>query len=327
MSEKKKRPKQLLRATLIRQRKEAVTAVWVNGLLATPFVCLFFLVGWPACLVALPMVLVTLGAFVMDLLLLRAVTRDLRDLRSEREDGQPPPPPVSASKEEGSPVGFSRCDGAISSPSGPPDRDSGALSGGSPRGSGVNHGAHCAARAESSGEAGRTLAGSSGACGREPSRLRTFLMEKLMLENLKEAIFGKPGPPHGTEFVHPQLGTLRFNRGAGTWEAQAEKDGQTVTFWIGGELRPDEDLVQRALELLTSLPQFTETLRAFLAAQAETRQLSYWKEDIAQLEMHTVSFSLNDPRGFTVYFHDLDAIGFWRCEYTDGEPCQLVQDT
>ena len=78
--------------------------------------------------------------------------------------------------------------------------------------------------------------------------------------------------------------------------------------------------------LLVGLPQFKETLRAFLAAQAETRQFSDWKEDIAQLEIHFVSFTLNNPRGFTVYFDRPEELGLWCCGYFEGEPCQLVYD-
>ena len=148
-----------------------------------------------------------------------------------------------------------------------------------------------------------------------------------MFRKLKEAILGKPRPPGGTEFVHPQLGTFRFDEDTYQWEVEVEREGETVTLAVGGEQRPDEDLIQRALVIWGDLPRFKETLRAFLRAQAETRELKHWEEDIHQLQISSVDFSLNDSRGcFMVFFDGPDEYQNWKCGYVDGEPRHLGFD-
>ena len=147
-----------------------------------------------------------------------------------------------------------------------------------------------------------------------------------MFRRLKEAILGKPRPPCGTECVHPQLGTFRFDEDTYYWKVEAEREGETVTFAIDGEQKPDEGLIQRALVIWADLPRFKENLRAFLRAQAETREFEYWQEDIHQLQISSVDFSLRNPRGFMVFFNGPDEYQTWHCDYVDGKPSSLGFD-
>lgn len=121
-------------------------------------------------------------------------------------------------------------------------------------------------------------------------------------------------PVPDVEFRHPEFGVLTCD--SGIWSGDAQLDGRTVRFSVGGtEIAPDAGLLDRVRELLRRFPEVERSALDFLCApdlRVRTEDFAFYSLDLLwadKPQQYTLEFTLAG-----------DEDGIWRVEFEGDQP-------
>lgn len=124
------------------------------------------------------------------------------------------------------------------------------------------------------------------------------------------------------------LGELRLSDDAEWWDGRATVGSRMLGFKIGGEGKPDSRLIAHARDIVRSLPEFEQSVSAFLPDEACTvKHLTRFADEIRQLTIEDVCLFWPDrPDNGMIYFKGPDESRVWRCDYVARKPRGLGFD-
>ena len=148
-----------------------------------------------------------------------------------------------------------------------------------------------------------------------------------MLSFLKK-IFSDPTADWPRSVTDSVLGELRLTGDAEWWEGSTTVGNKTVSFKIGGVVRPDAMLIAHAHDIVMSLPAFEQSVSEFLEGEACTvKQLAQFTDEIRQLTIEDVCLFWPDrPDDGMIYFKGPNNFRVWRCDYVGRKPRGLGFD-
>ena len=135
-----------------------------------------------------------------------------------------------------------------------------------------------------------------------------------MLSFIKK-LFRNPTADWPRSVSDPVLGELRLDDDA-QWQGRTTVGGRSIAFTIGGRGRPDARLIAHAHDIVRSLPEFEQSVTAFLADEArKVKHLAEVADEIRQLAIEDVCLFWPDrPDDGMIYFKGPDEFRLWRCD-------------
>ena len=149
-----------------------------------------------------------------------------------------------------------------------------------------------------------------------------------MLSFIKK-IFSDPTAGWPGIVIDSILGELRLSDNARWWEGRTIVGGRMVVFRIGGEGKPDARLIAHAHDIVRSLPEFEQSVSAFLADEGSQHpHLTQFADEIRQLTIEDVCLFWPDrPDDGMIFFKGPDEFRVWRCDYVARKPRGLGFDS
>ncbi|MEX1232049.1 MAG: hypothetical protein WEB58_17525 [Planctomycetaceae bacterium] len=121
------------------------------------------------------------------------------------------------------------------------------------------------------------------------------------------------------------LGTLALSEDGDSWETKVPIGGKEIEFIIGGDVRPDAALMDRARVIVRNFAAFEKNVNDFL--EGDDSSLRFLPNRNEGLTIQTIIFARPDrPDEGMICFSGLEDIGAWRCELVAGQPKNLTFD-
>jgi hypothetical protein len=145
-----------------------------------------------------------------------------------------------------------------------------------------------------------------------------------MREFLK-ALFSDPTRNWPRVVPDPVLGDLVLDEDATWWGTSVIVGGTPITFLIGGDGGPDPRQVEYARHVVTNYAEFVAGIDALLRT-AVTQFNAYSSQEIAGLQVESVTLSGPNAGDGMVFFRGGDEFRLWRCDLNRGLPAHLGFD-
>jgi len=145
------------------------------------------------------------------------------------------------------------------------------------------------------------------------------------MKNFLASLLGKQKPTRIKDRHDPILGPLIYSD-EGSWEATVPIGTSKIYFVIGGEFKPDRDLIDHAHKIIVNFDVFSQTIGEFLRSEAK-RFPEAATEEINQLQIEEISLSWpGRPDDGIIFFSGPDETRLWRCDYIQRMPRNLGFD-